>query len=70
MRQKRKKCNENDFEYDPAPKHLQIDHIKNQEKRLIVILENAQLESVKASLRYFLYIFSSSNFYFMLTNIQ
>ncbi|XP_043274581.1 ribosomal RNA small subunit methyltransferase NEP1 [Venturia canescens] len=38
---------EDDNEYDPAPKHLQVAHIKNQEKRLIVILENAQLESVK-----------------------
>ena len=48
MGQKRKNRNEkDDFEYDPAPKHLQIAHIKNQEKRLIVILERAQLESVK-----------------------
>lgn len=48
MGQKRKNCKEkDDFEYDPAPKHLQVAHIKNQEKRLIVILENAQLESVK-----------------------
>jgi len=36
-----------DDEYDPAPKHLQVAHIKNQEKRLIIVLENAQLESVK-----------------------
>lgn len=47
MGYKRKKREENDYEYDPAPKHLQVGHIKNQEKRLIVILENAQLESVK-----------------------
>lgn len=52
MGNKRKK-REDDYEYDPAPKHLQIGHIKNQEKRLIVILENAQLESVKVRL-YFL----------------
>lgn len=50
MGYKRKKRDENDYEYDPAPKHLQINHIKNQEKRLIVILENAQLESVKVRL--------------------
>lgn len=36
-------------EFDPAPKHLSIAHIKNQEKRLIVVLEQAQLESVKVS---------------------
>lgn len=53
MGQKRKNRNEkDDFEYDPAPKHLQIAHIKNQEKRLIVILEKAQLESVKVRLCY------------------
>lgn len=50
MGNKRKKQDENDYEYDPAPKHLQIGHIKNQEKRLVVILENAQLESVKVRL--------------------
>ncbi|XP_076228137.1 ribosomal RNA small subunit methyltransferase NEP1 [Nomia melanderi] len=48
MGQKRKNRNEkDDFEYDPHPKHLQIAHIKNQEKRLIIILDKAQLESVK-----------------------
>ncbi|XP_077268674.1 ribosomal RNA small subunit methyltransferase NEP1 [Temnothorax americanus] len=47
MGNKRKNHDESDYEYDPAPKHLQIGHIKKQEKRLIVILENAQLESVK-----------------------
>jgi len=52
MGQKRKKRAEDDHEYDPAPKHLQVGHIKNQEKRLIVILENAQLESVKVRLYY------------------
>lgn len=48
---KKRKNNEKDdeFEFDPLPKHLQVRHIKNQEKRLIVILENAQLESVKVS---------------------
>ncbi|XP_011051049.1 PREDICTED: uncharacterized protein LOC105144078 isoform X2 [Acromyrmex echinatior] len=50
MENKRKKRDEDNYEYDPAPKHLQIGHTKNQEKRLIVIcrrLENSQLESVK-----------------------
>ncbi|KAG5331102.1 NEP1 methyltransferase, partial [Acromyrmex heyeri] len=47
MGNKRKRRDEDDYEYDSAPKHLQIGHIKNQEKRLIVILENSQLESVK-----------------------
>lgn len=50
MGNKRNKRDEDDYEYDPAPKHLQVGHIKNQEKRLIVILENAQLESVKVRL--------------------
>ena len=46
----KKRKNEDDYnEYDLAPKHLQVAHMKNQEKRLIVILENAQLESVKVS---------------------
>lgn len=47
MGRKRKNDDDNEHEFDPAPKHLQISHIKKQEKRLIVILENAQLESVK-----------------------
>lgn len=38
---------EDEFEYDPVPRHLVTAHIKKQEKRLIVILEKAQLESVK-----------------------
>lgn len=51
MGQKRKNRNgKDDFEYDPAPKHLHVVHIKNQEKRLIIILEKAQLESVKVRL--------------------
>ncbi|XP_046743874.1 ribosomal RNA small subunit methyltransferase NEP1 [Diprion similis] len=48
MGKKRKHGEDKDeFEFDPMPKHLQIAHIKNQEKRLIVILDEAQLESVK-----------------------
>lgn len=35
---KRKIKEENEKEFDPAPKHLSIAHIRNQEKRLIVIL--------------------------------
>lgn len=50
MGQKRKKRDDNEYEYDPAPSHLQIGHIKNQEKRLVVVLENSQLESVKVRL--------------------
>jgi len=38
---------EDDNEYDPIPKHLVTAHVKNQEKRLIIILEHAHLESVK-----------------------
>ncbi|KAL1458125.1 hypothetical protein WDU94_008296 [Cyamophila willieti] len=36
-----------DGEFDPAPKHLVVSHLKDQEKRLIIVLEKAQLESVK-----------------------
>ncbi|RZC36238.1 ribosomal RNA small subunit methyltransferase NEP1 [Asbolus verrucosus] len=36
-----------DAEFDPTPKHLVLSHLKNQEKRLIVVLEGAQLETVK-----------------------
>lgn len=49
MGKKRKHGNDNENEYDPIPKHLVTSHIKKQEKRLIVILENAQLETVKVS---------------------
>ncbi|XP_046979634.1 ribosomal RNA small subunit methyltransferase NEP1 isoform X2 [Schistocerca americana] len=49
MGKKRKFENkEDEHEFDPVPKHLEVAHVKNQEKRLIVILEGAQLESVKA----------------------
>ncbi|XP_044756358.1 ribosomal RNA small subunit methyltransferase NEP1-like [Coccinella septempunctata] len=44
---KKKKDRSEEFEFDPMPKHLVIAHLKNQEKRLIIILENAQLETVK-----------------------
>lgn len=53
MSRKRKASsrNDNDHEFDPAPKHLVVSHLKNQEKRLIIILEGAQLESVKVNIR-------------------
>ncbi|KAK9743583.1 EMG1/NEP1 methyltransferase [Popillia japonica] len=48
MGKKRKIKETNDeFEFDTIPKHLVTAHVKNQEKRLIIILEEAQLESVK-----------------------
>ncbi|XP_017782424.1 PREDICTED: ribosomal RNA small subunit methyltransferase NEP1 [Nicrophorus vespilloides] len=48
MGKKRKlKDSKDDNEFDPVPKHLVTAHVKNQEKRLIIILEDAQLESVK-----------------------
>ncbi|EFA07025.1 ribosomal RNA small subunit methyltransferase NEP1 [Tribolium castaneum] len=48
MGKKRKLKTENDeYEFDPTPKHLTQTHLKNQEKRLIIILEGAQLETVK-----------------------
>lgn len=61
MGNKRKRRDEDDYEYDPGSKHLQIGHIKNQEKRLIIILENAQLESVKVRLYFLLYLSMFTN---------
>jgi hypothetical protein len=50
MGKKRKLANKDDeYEIDPVPKHLVVAHLRNQEKRLIIILENAQLETVKVS---------------------
>lgn len=34
-------------EVDLPPTHLQVGHLRKEEKRLIVILENAQLETAK-----------------------
>lgn len=46
---KKRKTSDNN-EYDPTPSHLGlVRHVKNEEKRLIIILENAQLESVKVN---------------------
>ncbi|CAG9835569.1 unnamed protein product [Diabrotica balteata] len=49
MSRKRKlsKNKQEEFEFDPIPKHLVVAHLKDQEKRLIIILEGAQLETVK-----------------------
>lgn len=43
----KRKQRDDDNEYDPVPKHLVVSHLKDQEKRLIIILEQAQLETVK-----------------------
>lgn len=48
MGKKRKSSFKDDDEYSPIQKR-QVSHLKNQEKRLIIILEGAQLESVKVS---------------------
>lgn len=48
MGKKRKSSFKDDDEYSPIQKR-QTSHLKNQEKRLIIILEGAQLESVKVS---------------------
>lgn len=51
MGKKRKlKDNDDQYEFDPVPKHLVSAHLKSQEKRLIIILEGAQLETVKVSI--------------------
>ncbi|KAF6204961.1 hypothetical protein GE061_019128 [Apolygus lucorum] len=53
MGKKRKHDGEEDFVFDPMPRHLAAPkHITNQEKRLIIILERAQLETVKAGIAF------------------
>lgn len=38
---------EDDPEFDLAKKHLKTSHVRAMEKRLIIVLEGAQLETVK-----------------------
>lgn len=38
---------EDDPEFDLAKKHLKTSHVRSMEKRLIIVLEGAQLETVK-----------------------
>ncbi|CAH0699212.1 unnamed protein product [Spodoptera exigua] len=47
MGKKRKVATNDEFEFDPIPRHLVTKHIKKQEKRLIIVLENSQIETVK-----------------------
>ena len=44
---RKRKLGEDDDQYDPPSAHLSVSHITQQEKRLIIILEGAQLDSVK-----------------------
>ena len=44
---RKRKVDENDDQYDPPSAHLSVRHIAEQEKRLIIILEGAQLDSIK-----------------------
>ncbi|KAK3921348.1 Ribosomal RNA small subunit methyltransferase NEP1 [Frankliniella fusca] len=44
---KKRKANDDEYDANPPAKQNIAPHLKNQEKRLIVILEGAQLESVK-----------------------
>lgn len=44
---RKRKLDEDDGQYDPPSSHLSVGHIAKQEKRLIIVLENAQLESIK-----------------------
>ncbi|XP_045467516.1 ribosomal RNA small subunit methyltransferase NEP1-like [Harmonia axyridis] len=53
-KKKLSKDRSNEYEFDPIPRHLVTAHLKNQEKRLIVILENAQLETVKIGQKFHL----------------
>ncbi|CAB0005203.1 unnamed protein product [Nesidiocoris tenuis] len=53
MGKKRKNDEDDEYEYDPMPSHLAAPkHVSSQEKRLIVILERAQLETVKAGMSF------------------
>lgn len=47
---RKRKIEDDDDQYDPPSAHLSVSHIVQQEKRLIIVLEKAQLESVKVSL--------------------
>lgn len=44
---KKRKTDDDEYDVNPTAKQKVAPHVKNQEKRLIVILEAAQLESVK-----------------------
>lgn len=44
---KKRQAEEEEYDANPPSKQKMAPHVKNQEKRLIVILESAQLESVK-----------------------
>lgn len=46
-KRKRAVNKEDDEEYDLSSKHLMTSHIRPNEKRLVIILEGAQLETVK-----------------------
>lgn len=43
---------EDDPEFDLAKKHLKTSHVRSMEKRLIIVLEGAQLETVKVGDQY------------------
>ncbi len=55
MGRKRKLQDMNDeeeaTEVDLPPKHLTVSHLRKEEKRLIVILEQAQLETAKVGFK-------------------
>lgn len=44
---RKRKVDEDDDQYDPPSSHLSVSHVVKQEKRLIIILEGAQLETTK-----------------------
>jgi len=46
-KRKLKDAEEEPKEIDLPPKHLSVSHIRKEEKRLIVVLENASLETAK-----------------------
>lgn len=54
-KRKLKSKDDDEYEFTPIPKHHVVAHLKNQEKRLIIILEGAQLESVKVGFKSYFY---------------
>lgn len=60
----KRKINEKDEnEFNLSYKHLSTSHIRSEDKRLIIILEGAQLETVKVIKILFLYLINNFRFF-------
>ena len=60
---RKRKIDEDDDQYDPPSSHLSISHIVKQDKRLIIILEGAQLESIKVRTQHIVNVSRSAVFF-------